>query len=428
MLKYIFFRVIGFLSINNYLGGESMKKLVLTGVLLFAALLFAGTQQGYAYDNVTSTPDGGCLACHPGFAGGSGAGHTTHSGVTGSCGACHPGSVPGKNVKSSTCIVCHPTGDVGACNLVVAHGASSSCITCHSACAPPPAGQAECADWVGDWKFTYDNATTTNICFDNSSIDNETFTLCDNDTAANCQCLDDVTAQQLCLEDIAPYVQCDPDNYSGSGNCVCVANPFYKAPGPNGVQDVSITQALADNVTFQGRTAPCLASGTRGTTPVTIVQVDNATAAELGIANLTYIVFEGADFDNVTFAEILPANFTKDNDSTQFTAETLFNSIGLVSGIKSDNETPPPECEQNLRVIPGTIFRLLSFVNPFSAFVITIDWGTEAINDLIHIKLGKRLIFGFGFARPFQLVAGDYIVKVTYGDSAAEACGELTVR
>ncbi len=50
-----------------------MKKLVLTGVMLLAALLFAGAQQGYAYDNVTSTPDGGCLACHA-FAGGTGAG------------------------------------------------------------------------------------------------------------------------------------------------------------------------------------------------------------------------------------------------------------------------------------------------------------------------------------------------------------------
>ncbi len=110
--------------------------------------------------------------------------------------------------------------------------------------------------------------------------------------------------------------------------------------------------------------------------------------------------------------------------------------------IKSDNDTPPPECEQNLRVIPGTIFKLLAFVNPFSAFVIiaerdsdvefdrpiSIDWGTEAINDLIHIKIGKRLIFGFGFVRPFKLEKGDYTVTVTYGDPEAEACGEITVK
>lgn len=417
-----------------------MKKLVITGVLLFAALLFAGAQQGYAYDNVTSTPDGGCLACHA-FAGGTGSGHTTHSGASVACASCHAGGVPGKNVASSTCIVCHPTGDVGACNLVVAHGASSSCLTCHTTCAPPAADPAECADWVGDWEFTYDNESTTTICFDNSSIDNETFTLCDNDSAANCQCLDDVTGPELCLEDVSPYAQCDPDNYSGSGNCVCVANPFYKAPGPNGVQDVTITQAAADNVTFNGRVVPCVASGTRGATPVTIVQVDNVTADELGIKKLTYIVFEGATFDEVTFAAILPANFTKDNDSTQFTAEPLFNAIGLVSGIKSDNDTPPPvECK--LKVIPGAIFKLLAFANPFSPYVIiaprdsgiefsrpiSIDWGTDAINDITHIKLGKRLIFGVGFARPFKLERGDFTFTVTYGDSDDTACGTLKVK
>jgi hypothetical protein len=420
-----------------------MKKLVLTGVMLFSVIIFAGAQQSFAW----STVEGGCLTCHTNFASGGGTGHSTHSAASVGCTSCHetPGSVP---IDSGKCIVCHPQGNPGQCNLAnTTPHASANCLTCHTACAPTtttiPAGdQASCADWVGDWEFTYDSAMTTKVCFDNSSIDNGTINqLCDNDSAANCVCIDNVTSKQLCVEDIAPYAQCTPDNYSGSGNCVCADNPFYKTPGgPNGKQAVSITQA-SDNLSFQGHAVPCVAAGTRGTTPVGIVQVDNDTADKLGIAKLSYIVFEGASFDNATFAQILPANFTKDNNSTQFTAETLFNTLGLVSGIKSDNVTPPT-CEQKLKVIPGTIFKSWAFVQPFTPFVIiasndiaferpiSIDWGTDALNDLIHIKIGKRLIFGFGIARPFKLLSGNYTFTVTYGDGdpADTACGTVKVR
>jgi hypothetical protein len=307
--------------------------------------------------------------------------------------------------------------------------------------APAYAAQAECEDWLGTWEFTYDNATTTNICFDNASLFNGEFVACDNDSADNCTCLDNVTASQICIEDVDPYAQCDPDNYSGSGNCVCVANPYYKVPGPNGKQEVIITQAT-DNFTFLGNTTPCAASGKRGETDITIVQADNATAVKLGIDNSTYIVFEGAfNEDNITFAQILPANFTiADNGTTQFTAETLFNSIGLVSGIKGP-VVPPVECD--LTVIPGNFSLIRTLIlSPLQIFVIradrtsdtefarpiSIDWGTEAINDIVRLRLGKKIIFGVIFVRPFQLVAGDYTVTVTYGDPSAEACGEITVK
>ena len=305
--------------------------------------------------------------------------------------------------------------------------------------APAYAAQAECQDWLGTWEFTYDNATTLDICFDNASLFDGEFVACDNDSKDNCTCLDNVTAQQLCIVDNETNAQCDPDSYAGSANCECIANPYYKVPGENGTKEVIITQAT-DNFTFLGNTTPCAASGKRGETDITIVQADNATAVKLGIDNSTYIVFEGAfNNDNVTFAQILPANFTKaDNGTTQFTAETLFNSIGLVSGIKSP--VVPPECE--LKVIPGAIFKLLAFANPFSPYVIiaprdsgiefsrpiSIDWGTDAINDITHIKLGKRLIFGVGFARPFKLEKGDFTFIVTYGDSDDTACGTLKVR
>ncbi len=269
------------------------------------------------------------------------------------------------------------------------------------------------------------------ICFDNASLFDGEFVACDNDSEDNCTCLDNVTAQQLCIVDNETNAQCDPDNYAGSANCECIANPYYKVPGQNGTKEVIITQAT-DNFTFLGNITPCAASGKRGETDITIVQADNATAVKLGIDNSTYIVFEGAfNNDNVTFAQILPANFTKaDNGTTQFTAETLFNSIGLVSGIKS----PPIVEECELKVIPKTFRKLIALVDPIQIFVISggedfskissIDWDNDAIKTLFRLRLGKKLIFGAILVRPFQLVAGDYSVTVTYGDPA-EACGTL---
>jgi hypothetical protein len=59
---------------------------------------------------------------------------------------------------------------------------------------------------------------------------------------------------------------------------------------------------------------------------------------------------------------------------------------------------------------------------------ISIDWGTEAINDITHIKLGKRLILGVGFARPLKLEKGEFTFTVTYGDNETEQCGKIEVK
>jgi hypothetical protein len=426
-----------FYSLITIEGGEGMKKFVLTGVMLLAALLFAGAQQGYAYDNVTSTPDGGCLQCHA-FAGGSGAGHTTHSAASVSCTSCHDGSAGSVPVKSSKCIVCHPQGDVGACNLVnlAAHPKSGAqaCLTCHVSCASTGT-EASCADWKGKWDFTYDSGATTKICFDNSTVTNDTIQLCTDDNAIYCQCITDNASKPLLCIDNTTFENCAADNIT---NCVCVDNPLYGLA--DGKKAVTIDNATSSAVFF-GKAVPCYATGTQGATPITIVQVDNDTAGKLGIEPLTYIVFEGT-FDNATFAQILPANFTKDNNSVDFTAETDFNLLGLVSGTKStDNEDNTTVCEQKLKVFPPFIFKFRTYIEPFSPFVIvaprssgiefsrpiSIDWGTDAINDLIHVKIGKRLIFGFGFARPFKLEKGDYTFTVTYGDNDTQACGKLKV-
>ena len=418
-----------------------MKKILFTGVLLLAAICLVGAQQSYAYDNVTSTPDGGCLACHA-FAGGGGTAHTTHSTATVACTSCHdvsPGAVP---VKSSKCLVCHPTANAPVCDLVIAHAAAStSCITCHPTCTPPtttipPGNPAACADWIGSWNFTYDNSTITTVCFDNTSITSDTLTVCDNDSAANCVCLNDVTAKLFCVDN-STYAQCDNDSTPG---CTCIDNPYYKAPGPNGVKAVTITAAVT-NLTFQGQAVPCLAQGTRGAKAVNIVQVNDATATKYGLANLTYLVFEGttADFDNITFAQILPAKFTKDNNSVDFVAEEDLNSLDLVSGTKA---ITPIVDNCTLTIFPKKYGKVRAILEPFQVFIIrapkdgdiefakpvAIDWGNDAINDIIKIRLGKKMIFGIIFVRPFKLVTGEYQVDVTYGETDKTACGPITVK
>ena len=53
------------------------------------------------------------------------------------CSTCHKGTPGLGNVTASECIVCHPTGAPGQCNLVAYHG--KTCTVCHteSICTPP---------------------------------------------------------------------------------------------------------------------------------------------------------------------------------------------------------------------------------------------------------------------------------------------------
>ena len=78
------------------------------------------------------TVDASCQACHDaGF--GEGTLHGTHTGQA--CDICHTSASGGDTpVASSKCIVCHPVGNEGLCPLANAHG--SSCLECHTDCAP----------------------------------------------------------------------------------------------------------------------------------------------------------------------------------------------------------------------------------------------------------------------------------------------------
>jgi hypothetical protein len=104
----------------------------------------------------------------------------------------------------------------------------------------------------------------------------------------------------------------------------------------------------------------------------------------------------------------------------------------------TDNCTP--ECV--VKVVPKKIFKLIAIINPIHPFVISadkdsgvefarpidIDWGTDAINDIIRVKIGKRIIFGFLLVRPFKLVAGEFDVTVTFGADDTICAGTIEVK
>jgi len=75
-----------------------------------------------------------CLTCHGGdnpYPGGEIHAVSAHTG----CGSCHDGAPTAGNVNASACIVCHPMGGPGKCNLANDHG--GSCLTCHDECTDP---------------------------------------------------------------------------------------------------------------------------------------------------------------------------------------------------------------------------------------------------------------------------------------------------
>jgi len=94
-------------------------------------------------DFLTHPPDGLvddalCLTCHD--AGGPGDPEPTLHGIHGSgaagCMDCHTDSTGLGTVFSSSCVVCHPSGDEGTCQLVDLHdpGFGADCLGCHTEC------------------------------------------------------------------------------------------------------------------------------------------------------------------------------------------------------------------------------------------------------------------------------------------------------
>jgi len=100
-----------------------MKKPIVLLFCLCVALAVFGPGVVSANPAVDDT---GCVACHT-----VSDLHSLHT----NCAACHDGSPAKGNVASSTCIVCHPVGNPGACPLVNQHeAAGADCLSCHLAC------------------------------------------------------------------------------------------------------------------------------------------------------------------------------------------------------------------------------------------------------------------------------------------------------
>jgi hypothetical protein len=329
------------------------------------------------------------------------------------------------------------------------------------------AAAGTCQDWKGLWEFTYDNATSTTFCFDNkTAIDNASLILCvDNASIAdNCTCISGIDPDNASLgidNSTVPYEECDNNSEAG---CIFVKNPVYKKLSvAKGKYQVIITDAIEGDdprltciasISPNACMATCMATGKRGTQDITITAPDNATLNNAyynkyypNVAKGSYIVQEGAGQSLMTVAQtrVLNSKFKSDN----FTAESPYWNIpGLVSGkfVREltcddlDNCTEEKDCVLN--IVPKKIFMLLSFINPIVPFVISaerdgdiefsrpivIDWGTDAINDLIRIRIGKRIIFGLMLKRPLKLESDNYTVTVTYGDNDTEECGTIEVK
>ena len=86
-------------------------------------------------------------------------------------------------------------------------------------------------------------------------------------------------------------------------------------------------------------------------------------------------------------------------------------------------------CPCSLQVVPRRIVKRRVLFDPIIPFVVSadrysetvfssplaIDWGTDAINDIIRSQIGPRSIVGFLLMHPFQLEAGELEVTVTFG-------------
>ena len=103
-------------------------------------------------------------------------------------------------------------------------------------------------------------------------------------------------------------------------------------------------------------------------------------------------------------------------------------------------DCPASAC--GLQVTPRRIVKKLAFLDPIIPFVlsigedsslafappIAIDWGTQAINDVIRSKIGLRSVVGFLLVRPFRLEPGDYTVTVTSGSEDSGCAGTIEVQ
>jgi hypothetical protein len=110
-----------------------MKKVlpIILCLVLCLTVAFLIPKMGTSNPNVDDT---GCTVCHDSSFG-DGSLHDIHTGQD--CEICH--ETTGDSPAASTCVVCHPVGDPGACNLVNFHDpAVADCLMCHPDCEEEP--------------------------------------------------------------------------------------------------------------------------------------------------------------------------------------------------------------------------------------------------------------------------------------------------
>ena len=111
------------------------------------------------------------------------------------------------------------------------------------------------------------------------------------------------------------------------------------------------------------------------------------------------------------------------------------------NGLVDDNDT----CIITIcsvRIFPRRISKLFASITPnmipFAIIAskgsavefqrpISIDWGTQFIDDWGRVRIGKRGIFGFLYVSPIRLETGDFEVTVRFGPGDTVCAGKITV-
>jgi hypothetical protein len=330
------------------------------------------------------------------------------------------------------------------------NGIDDNCDGATDGCAP-----GECGYWRGKWKFTFKDATSGAFSTDN------------------------VTITDICVNEDGPYTE--------DGKPACMDNKFFncQARGTRASNDQQITmgQAYMDKriYAYYETWTP------GGDTEYDAIHYSDFVDVAAYIKDPFgytggYTPMIPGIINNCDFVTAIDGSFTI-YSAAKPDGISYENAFGLVSGerlgvdpatcvtpdkcIDKDNDTygdncsAGPDCNDNdssvhdncndnatcvLKIVPKRIFKLLAFLKPFMPFVISadkgsdiefvrpidIDWGTDAINDILRIRIGKRIIAGFLILRPLKLESDNYTVVVTYGDNGTdngtEECGKIEVK
>jgi hypothetical protein len=180
-------------------------------------------------------------------------------------------------------------------------------------------------------------------------------------------------------------------------------------------------------------------------------QSDNKTIMVAGVSmDTTAFGYYELAKDNTTVDQNSPYNRIN-VDTINLICDTFKGSPDLNSvdnfGLKSGKKIGSPDnCTDNctgdncttdnctLTTVPKKIFKLLSFLNPFSGIVIIgddktdftrgikPDWDTTAIINLLPVKIGKKIIVDIVFINPLSKDTGEKDFTV------GEYCGTIEIK